>query len=91
MGIPSPIKLPEELILKAKEAGKKHHRSVPKQVQHWAEVGEKYEISMERLAKIATACKENPDLPYDFVEDLVDIIESKEECMPFTDEERYGS
>ena len=85
------VTLPKKLIEDAKLVSERPHRSVPKQIQHWAELGKNYEVSSERLAKIAQACKDNPDLPYDFVEDLIDIIESKETCAPFTNEERYGS
>lgn len=49
------VKLSESLIDEAKVRAIATHRSVPKQIEHWA-----------RLGKIA---EENPDLPIGFVKE----------------------
>jgi len=71
------VRLSDAFIEEAKEVAKESHRSLPKQIEYWAKLGRKN----DRLAIIAQACKENPDLPYDFVEDLIDIKLNKEEPM----------
>jgi|CXWL01.1.fsa_nt_gi hypothetical protein len=51
------IKLSDDFIDAAKATAIAMHRSVPKQIEHWA-----------RLGKIA---EENPDLPIGFVKDVL--------------------
>lgn len=51
------VKLPDSLLDNAKIAALAAHRSVPKQIEHWAILG-----------KIA---EENPDLPISFVNDIL--------------------
>ncbi len=51
------IKLSDKLIEDARRYGKVFHRSMPKQIEHWATIG-----------KIA---EDNPDLPYDFIKDIL--------------------
>jgi len=47
------IKLSDDLVSDAKLYAKAQHRTPPKQIEHWA-----------RLGKIA---EENPDLPFNFI------------------------
>lgn len=51
------VKLGAELLGEAKKYGKVYSRSVPKQIEHWAKIG-----------KIA---EENPDLPYEFIQEIL--------------------
>jgi len=51
------IKLPDELVNDARLYAKAEHRTPPKQIEHWA-----------RLGKIA---EENPDLPLEFIRELM--------------------
>jgi len=51
------IKLSDELVNDAKLYAKAEHRTPPKQIEHWA-----------RLGKIA---EENPDLPLEFIRELM--------------------
>ncbi len=51
------VKLSDDFINDAKATAIAMHRSVPKQIEHWA-----------RLGKIA---EENPDLPIGFVKDVL--------------------
>ncbi len=62
------IKLHGDLIAEAKRVAAIQSRSVPKQIEHWARIG-----------KIA---EENPDLPYQFIADI--LAARTEESMPFT-------
>ena len=57
------VKLPEELVAEARRHGAVHHRSLPKQIEHWSQMG-----------KIA---EENPDLPYAMIRDIL-IARSEE-------------
>ena len=52
-----PVKLPDELVAMARRNGKVSQRSVSKQIVHWSTIG--------RIAE------ENPDLPYDFIKDIL--------------------
>ena len=61
------IKLPDELIADARRYGKIYSRSAPKQIEFWVKIG-----------KIA---EENPDLPYEFIRDI--LIAMDEETIPF--------
>jgi len=51
------IKLSDELVDDAKLYAKAEHRTPPKQIEHWA-----------RLGKIA---EENPDLPFNFIREIM--------------------
>ena len=51
------VKLPEALVESAKRYGALEHRSVPKQIEYWSQVG-----------KIVT---ENPDLPFSVIRDIL--------------------
>jgi len=51
------LKLSDELVEIAKTHAAAKHRSVPKQIEHWAKLG-----------KIA---EENPDLPFKFIQDVM--------------------
>ena len=56
------IRISDDLANDAKLYGKVQHRSVPRQIEHWARIG-----------KIA---EENPDLPFNMVEDIIIGLES---------------
>ena len=47
------VRLDQELVEKATIMAKAMNRSTPKQIEHWAKIGEMME--------------DNPDLPYEFV------------------------
>jgi TFIIF-interacting CTD phosphatase-like protein len=51
------VKLSETIISEAKIRSKAFHRSVARQIEHWARIG-----------KIA---EENPDLTYEFIKDIL--------------------
>ena len=51
------VKLPERLVDQAKRYGHVQHRSVPKQIEYWSQIG-----------KIA---EENPDLPFSMIRDIL--------------------
>ena len=51
------IRLDQELIEKATIMAKALHRTTPKQIEHWATIGEMME--------------DNPDLPYEFVRQAI--------------------
>ena len=51
------VKLPEALVETAKHYGNIEHRSVPKQIEYWSQIG-----------KIAA---ENPDLPFSVIRDIL--------------------
>jgi ParD-like antitoxin of type II bacterial toxin-antitoxin system len=57
------VKLPEALVESAKRYGTVEHRSVPKQIEYWSQIG-----------KIAT---ENPDLSFSVIRDI--LIADQEE------------
>jgi hypothetical protein len=60
------IKLSGDIIAEANKYAAVYSRSVPKQIEHWAKIG--------RIAE------ENPDLPYNFIRDiLVSLEETKTE------------
>jgi len=58
------VKLSEELVTEAKRLGKVYHRSLPKQIEYWSQMG-----------KIA---EENPDLPFSMIKDI--LIAREEEA-----------
>ncbi|MBF6057751.1 MULTISPECIES: TA system antitoxin ParD family protein [Thiomicrorhabdus] len=51
------IRLDESLVEKAGIMAKAFNRTVPKQIEHWAKIGEMME--------------DNPDLPYEFVRQAI--------------------
>lgn len=51
------VKLSEHLVAEAKRHGALEHRSLPKQIEHWSQMG-----------KIA---EENPDLPFSMIKDIL--------------------
>jgi hypothetical protein len=57
------VKLPEALVESAKRYGAVEHRSVPKQIEYWSQIG-----------KIAA---ENPDLSFSVIRDI--LIADQEE------------
>lgn len=59
------IRLDQELIEKATIMAKALNRTPPKQIEHWAKIGEIME--------------DNPDLPYDFVKQVF-IAEAEREA-----------
>jgi hypothetical protein len=59
------VKLSETLVQTAKHYGSIEHRSVPKQIEYWSQIG-----------KIAA---ENPDLPFSVIRDI--LIADQEEAV----------
>ena len=57
------LKLSEELVAQAKRYAQIQHRSVPKQIEYWSQIG--------RIAE------ENPDLPFSVIRDI--LLADKEE------------
>lgn len=51
------VKLSESLVDQARRSAQVQHRSVPKQIEHWSQIG-----------KIA---EENPDLPFAMIRDIL--------------------
>jgi hypothetical protein len=51
------VKLSDELVNEAKRYAHVYARSVPKQIEYWSRIG-----------KIA---EENPDMPYEFIKELL--------------------
>ena len=51
------VKLSEALVAQARNHGRVQHRSVPKQIEYWSQIG-----------KVA---EENPDLPFAMIRDLL--------------------
>lgn len=51
------VKLPEALVETAKRYGALEHRSVPKQIEYWSQIG-----------KLVT---DNPDLPVSVIRDIL--------------------
>ena len=50
------VELPDDLVETAKRYGALEHRSVPKQIEYWSQIG-----------KIVT---DNPDLPFSVIRDI---------------------
>ncbi|WP_422135446.1 TA system antitoxin ParD family protein [Endozoicomonas sp. ALD040] len=69
-----PLRLDEELVTAATLVGKVKKRSAAKQVEYWACLG-----------KIA---KENPDLPINFIEDILEAEEERKQGL--VSEYRFG-
>lgn len=63
------VNLSNELVERARVVAKAQHRSVAKQIEYWAEIGQ--------------VAKENPDLPVDFIEDLLIALEEKPQTEYF--------
>ena len=59
------VKLSSDLVDKAKRYGTVQHRSVPKQIEYWSQIG--------RIAE------ENPDLPFTVIRDI--LIADQEEAI----------
>jgi hypothetical protein len=59
------VKLSEEFVNQAKRYARLEHRSVPKQIEYWSQIG-----------RIAT---ENPDLPFSVIRDI--LIADQEEVI----------
>ncbi|MBK6617198.1 MAG: hypothetical protein WAT53_04840 [Nitrosomonas sp.] len=57
------VKLSESLVAEAKRYAQTQHRSLPKQIEYWSQIG-----------KIA---EENPDLPFTMIRDI--LIADQEE------------
>ena len=51
------VKLSENLVKQAKAYGQIEHRSVPKQIEYWSQIG--------RVAQ------ENPDLPFSIIREIL--------------------
>ncbi|WP_430233752.1 TA system antitoxin ParD family protein [Nitrosomonas communis] len=51
------VKLSEDLVAQAKRYAQIQHRSVPKQIEYWSQIG--------RIAE------ENPDLPFTMIRDIM--------------------
>ncbi len=51
------VKLSENLVAQAKRYAQIEHRSVPKQIEYWSQIG--------RIAE------ENPDLPFSMIRDIL--------------------
>lgn len=68
----SSVRLDEDLVEKASIMGKALNRSTPKQIEHWAKIGEIME--------------DNPDLPYEFVRQAIISKAEKEagKLEPYT-------
>lgn len=63
------VNLSNELVERAKIAAKAQHRSVAKQIEYWAQIGQ--------------AARENPDLPVDFIEELLVAMQEKSEYFEY--------
>ena len=61
------IRVNESLYNEAKVRAKSEFRTIPSQIEYWARIGR--------------AALDNPDLPIDFVQDL--IVSKEEESEPF--------
>ena len=59
------VKLSETLVDQARRYGSVQHRSIPKQIEYWSQIG-----------KIA---EENPDLPFAMIREI--LIADQEEVM----------
>ena len=59
------VKLSEELVAQAKRYAQIQHRSVPKQIEYWSQIG--------RIAE------ENPDLPFSVIRDI--LLADQEELV----------
>jgi len=55
------VRISDNLIFDAKKISKIDHRSVTKQIEHWARIGK--------------CSEENPDLPYSLIKDILHGID----------------
>ena len=55
------VRFSEDIVSLARAEALVYSRSVPKQIEHWAKIGKMAE--------------ENPDLPYDFIEGVLEGFE----------------
>ncbi len=69
------LKLSDELIEIAKPHAAAQHRSVPKQIEHWARLGKTVE--------------ENPDLPLQFIKDT--LLAAEEAKFGHLSEYKFGA
>jgi len=60
----APIRLDQDLVDKATIMARAFNRTTPKQIEHWAKIGEMME--------------DNPDLPYEFVRQAIIAKAEKE-------------
>lgn len=63
------INLSDELVNEAKKYANVYSRSTPKQIEYWAKIG-----------KIA---EENPDLPYEFIQQILLAMQEDEPPKPY--------
>ena len=65
------VKLSGDIIIAADKYAAVHSRSVPKQIEHWVKIG--------RIAE------DNPDLPYNFIKDVLLSLEEikNEKPVPY--------
>ena len=61
------VKLSDQLIAKAKHHAHIYHRSVPRQIEYWSNIG-----------KIA---EENPSLPYSLIKDITLALGEQEDDL----------
>ncbi len=59
--MPSVVKLSDQLINDARPYAAAMHRSIPKQIEHWARLGK--------------AAEENPDIPISMIQDVFISLE----------------
>lgn len=62
-GMSMPIRLSDELLGQARESGQRFHRSIPQQVEHWAQLGRVLEsaLTLPGTGKLKDLSRE-PDL-----------------------------
>ncbi len=65
------VNLSDELVEKAKQYASVYSRSTPKQIEYWAKIG-----------KVA---EENPDLPYEFIRDILLAMDEPTESFSFSE------
>ncbi len=63
------VNLSDELVEQAKKYANVYSRSTPKQIEYWAKIG--------KLAE------ENPDLPFEFMQEILLALEETEPGTPF--------
>ena len=68
------IKISDKLVKEARRYGGVYSRSVPKQIEYWSRIGQ--------------IAEENPDLPYNFIKDI--LIAKQEAADGETTPYRFG-
>ncbi len=63
------VNLSDDLVEQAKKYANVYSRSTPKQIEYWAKIG--------KLAE------ENPDLPFEFMQEILLAMEETEPGTPF--------